>query len=418
MSMDLNTPATGAAHDTHAIARFRGTGGEYGQLVLGGSLLSIITLGIYRFWFLTNVRRYLWSNTEIGQETLEYTGRGIELFLGFLIAIAVLIPVTILLAFPGLNAIASLIYLWLGQYAIYRARRYQLTRTVFRGVRFHQEGSAISYAFRAFGWWLLIFLTLGLVYPWAQASLERYKMRNTFYGDFPGRFAGTGTGLFARGIALWLIIVVPMIALAVASPHLAPALESLLRASRPGIELPQINLSQAASGFVVGAILLWGVLAAFLLFPAFEAITMRWSLSGWRFGDIAVTSSLRIVQLYGIWLLFLLVALVLGVVFAVIGTTFMSGFFSQVMLIGAPTEGTPELPPWPATAAIAVYYFAAVVTFGTLYQVMVRLPLWRKGVESLDVANFQMVELVKAEGKASSAFGEGFADALDVGVGL
>jgi len=259
----------------------------------------------------------------------------------------------------------------------------------------------------------LIFLTLGLVYPWAQASLERYKMRNTFYGDFPGHFAGTGTALFARGIALWLIVVVPTIALMVAAPRVLSTIEAMLPASGPGIELPK-----AAAGFVAIAVMLWAVLAAILLFPAFEAITMRWSLSGWRFGDIAVTSSLRIVQLYGIWLLYLLVALVLGIVFAVIGTTFMSGFFSQVMQIGVATEGTPELPPWPAMAALAVYYFAAVVTFGTLYQVMVRLPLWRKAVESLGVANFQMVELVKAEGKASSAFGEGFADALDVGVGL
>jgi uncharacterized membrane protein YjgN (DUF898 family) len=317
-----------------------------------------------------------------------------------------------LLTLPGLNIIAGFIYLWLGQYAIYRARRYQLTRTVFRGVRFHQEGSAYGYAFRAFGWWLLIFLTLGLVYPWAQASLERYKMRNTFYGDFPGRFAGTGSALFARGIPLWLIIVVPTIALMIAAPRLLPTLQAMLPANRPGIDP-----AQAAIGLIGVATMLWAVLVAFLLFPAFEAITMRWSISGWRFGDIAVTSSLRISQLYGIWLLYLLMALVLVAVFGVIGT-FISSFFSQVMHIGIPTEGAPQLPPWPAMAALAVYYFVFVVAFGTLYQVMVRLPLWRKVVESLDIANFQMVELVKAEGKSSSPYGEGFADALDVGVGL
>jgi uncharacterized membrane protein YjgN (DUF898 family) len=283
---------------------------------------------------------------------------------------------------------------------------------VFRGVRFHQEGSAISYAFRAFGWWLLIILTLGLVYPWAQASLERYKMRNTFYGDFPGHFAGSGSALFARGIALWLIIVVPTIALIIITPRLLPTLQAMLPANRPGVDPAQM-----AIGFAAAAVMVWAVLAAFLLFPAFEAITMRWSISGWRFGDIAVASSLRISQLYGIWLLYLLTALVLVGVFGVIGTL-MSGFMSQVMHVSIPTAGTPEVPPWPAMVALAAYYFVFVVAFGTLYQVMVRLPLWRKAVESLDIANFQMVELVKAEGKASSAFGEGFADALDVGVGL
>ena len=42
----------------------------------------------------------------------------------------------------------------IGQYAIYRARRYRLTRTIYRGVRFHQSGSAWRYAFRAVFWWI------------------------------------------------------------------------------------------------------------------------------------------------------------------------------------------------------------------------------------------------------------------------
>ena len=44
------------------------------------------------------------------------------------------------------------------------------------------------YAVRAFGWILLIVLTLGLAYPWRAAALGRYKMGHTFYGDLAGRF--------------------------------------------------------------------------------------------------------------------------------------------------------------------------------------------------------------------------------------
>ena len=54
--------------------------------------LLAVTLGIYRFWLTTDMRRFLWSNTEIAGETLEYTGTARELLLGFLIAIAILIP--------------------------------------------------------------------------------------------------------------------------------------------------------------------------------------------------------------------------------------------------------------------------------------------------------------------------------------
>ena len=53
----------------------------------------MVTLGIYRFWLVTDVRRFLWSNTEIAGEPLEYTGTALELLLGFLVAIALLIPI-------------------------------------------------------------------------------------------------------------------------------------------------------------------------------------------------------------------------------------------------------------------------------------------------------------------------------------
>ena len=99
----------------------------------------------------------------------------------------------------------------LGQFAVYRARRYRLSRTVYRGIRFHQTGSAWRYAICAIFWWGMIGMTLGLAYPWAQASLERFKMRNTYYGDLHGEFAGSGTRLFFRGVLLWLVVVGPFV---------------------------------------------------------------------------------------------------------------------------------------------------------------------------------------------------------------
>jgi uncharacterized membrane protein YjgN (DUF898 family) len=138
--------------------RFLGQRRSYWRLLIRGTVMLFVTLGIYRFWLVTDVRRFLWSNTEIAGETLEYTGTALELLLGFLVAISLLIPVYsgiflaaldlgILGKLSGVSAFAALGLL--GQYAIYRARRYRLTRTIYRGLRFHQEGSAWGYAFRA-----------------------------------------------------------------------------------------------------------------------------------------------------------------------------------------------------------------------------------------------------------------------------
>jgi uncharacterized membrane protein YjgN (DUF898 family) len=132
------------------------------------------------------MRRFLWSNTEIAGDYLEYIGTARELLLGFLIAMAILIPIYAVLFISALNLgtlgqiaapLSFVVLTVLGHYAVYRARRYRLTRTVYRGVRFHQTGSAWRYAVCAVFWWVMIVLTLGLAYPLAQASLERYKMR-------------------------------------------------------------------------------------------------------------------------------------------------------------------------------------------------------------------------------------------------
>jgi len=400
------------------LAHFVGPSGDYWRLLIRGNALVAVTLGIYRFWLSTDMRRFLWSNTVIGGESLEYTGRGIELFLGFLIAIAVLLPLYIVFAvipflIPGLaerNASGSMLIIvlaFLGQFAIYRARRYRLTRTVFRGVRLHQSGSAWAYAFRSSGWWILIFWTLGLVYPWAEASLERYKMRHTFYGDLPGHFTATGGRLFVRGIVLWLIVVGPMLA----ALFVAPFFDwSALDAALSKRDIGAGHSKMAGVGVLAGAAVIWAVLAALALYPAFQAMATRWWLSGVRFGDIALTSSLRTGQIYGIWLRFLLGVLVFAIAAALI-LALVPISWNQLAK-GAHLSSGLQLV---AAGFALVAYLVIVLAYSTIYQVIVKLSLWRVAVESLEISNFHMVELVKAEGQQSSPFGEGLADALNVG---
>ena len=66
--------------------QFHGSWQEFARIAFPNLLLSIVTLGIYRFWATTREREYLWSKTQFIDERLEWTGRGIELFIGFLMA--------------------------------------------------------------------------------------------------------------------------------------------------------------------------------------------------------------------------------------------------------------------------------------------------------------------------------------------
>lgn len=137
---------------------FTGLRGDFFGLVLAGGLMQLVTVGFYRFWLVTDIRRHLWRHTRIGADALEYTGTARELLIGFLVALAVLAPVYVLYFLGGLIAeevetfasipLVLVLYVF-GHYAAYRARRYRMTRTSLRGLRFWMTGSAFAYAGRA-----------------------------------------------------------------------------------------------------------------------------------------------------------------------------------------------------------------------------------------------------------------------------
>ena len=408
-----------AASPVHA-ARFVGDSRVLWRMLLRGALLLAVTLGIYRFWLATDVRRFLWSNTEIAGESLEYNGTATELLIGFLIAIALLLPINMMLFVLALgmgpvgefaSVLGFSLLFVLGQFAIFRARRYRLTRTVLRGVRFHQTGSAWRYAFRATFWWILIALTLGLAYPFAQASLERYKMRHTHYGDLPGCFEGSGFSLFIRGVLMWFLVIAPF-GLGIVAVVVAVDWDGLSEAMTGGDQtMARVIMSdgvQAAIGLGVAGIAA-SILFAVLLFPIFQAMLLRWRLSGLRFGKLSVRSDLLKRRIYGAYARFLLYAFLF---------TLLAGLVAAVglVILGSLSysRGGVSFEIAGVVAGVA-FYVIMMLGYSTLYQATVKLALWRHGVDSIEIDGLSVLERVKATGRPSSAVGEGLADALNMG---
>jgi uncharacterized membrane protein YjgN (DUF898 family) len=406
--------------------RFVGESGSYWGLLIRGAFLLMVTLGIYRFWLSTDMRRFLWSNTEFKGQTLEYTGTPYELLIGFLIAIAILVPVYIGFFIVALElgtvgqfitVLGFPVIFFLGQIAVYRARRYRLTRTVFRGVRFHQTGKAWRYAICAMFWWTVVILTLGLAYPFAQASLERFKMRHTRYGNLLGRFEGSGFRLFLRGFLMWILVVAPFAAATAfaiatvdwkavsAAAEAAASPEALMEKILTGI--PGVTLA----GQVWSAGFLASIAMAIILFPAFQAMVLRWWASGVRFGEISVTSRLKTRRIYGSYLHFLWIAVTFAVVgLAIVGIALWA--LSANLLTSLAVRGWTEIA---ATVASVAVYVIFMLGFSAIYQATAKLGLWRHGVESIEISNEAALDRVTADGAASSAVGEGLADALNVG---
>jgi uncharacterized membrane protein YjgN (DUF898 family) len=408
-SSELTAAAAPAAGNV-AKARFTGDRRQFRNLMVRGALLQVVTLGIYRFWLTTDARRFLWANTEIDGDSLEYTGTAIELFLGFLIAVALLVPFYVLLFFGTLelglvswfSSAAAFVFLAVfGQYAYFRARRYRLTRTVLRGLRFHQSGSALSYALRALAWWIATGITLGLAYPWALASLERYKLAHTHYGEWRGKFAGSGTRLFLRGVGLWLIMIV-----------LFMAYGGVLQVIRSG---PLHRATQAAPMDPASVAALLAACLGFSLFVVgafvyaiLQGIIMRWWLAGLRFGPVVIATTLKKRQVFGAYVRCFLYGLLLLILVAIV-------VGAAVGLLAAGTTISTDNQIMGGILVICLYLFSAVGLW-VVYQVTIKLGIWRMAVDSVEIAGFDAIERVRADGtRPSSAVGEGLADALGAG---
>jgi len=358
---------------------FSGKRSEFFHLVKRGAGLEFVTLGFYRFWLLTDIRRHLWANTLVDGDAAEYTGRGKELLIGFLVALAILVPIYLGYFLIGLEAerlqafasipLVAFFYLF-GQFAIYRARRYRLTRTVWRGVRFWMRGSGWIYALQASLWALLLVVTLGLALPWRTAALERYKMRHSFYGDLQGSFEGRGWEFFKRGWWLWLLTPIALYV----SP-LAP--------------------------FVYGA---------------FKAVEWRWWLSGIRFGGVRLESKLRRSELIGLYWKVIGWIVVLGLVFSVYlalsaalvasmsGEPFVEFFKSQEFMKSIPL-----------LVLAGLGYLAFALAMNIVIRVYLMRDLWVRVLGSVNISGIEAAAEVSARGDLANALGEGFADGLDVG---
>jgi uncharacterized membrane protein YjgN (DUF898 family) len=171
---------------------FTGHWKEYLPIAVTNLLLTIVTLGIYRFWAKARERRYLWSRTRLIDDYLEWTGTGGEMFVGFLMAMGVLFG-SLAVIFGGgallgnwfavVGMVAFYIFLlWAFGFAQFRALRYRLSRTWWRGIRGGSDDNGVGYGWTALGNNFVAGLTLGILTPRAIAENWNDRVRKMSFG--------------------------------------------------------------------------------------------------------------------------------------------------------------------------------------------------------------------------------------------
>jgi len=198
---------------------FNGNWREFAPILLTNLLLTIVTLGIYRFWGTTRERRYLWANTRFIDDTLEWTGTGLELLIGFVIVLLVLFVPLFGIQFlaqalilqgqaPLAGALIFAIYflfLYLIGVAIFRALRYRLSRTLWHGIRGGSHDPGLAYGW-SYVWKTIVgMIVLGLLIPWSMAKLWAERWNKMSFGPHAFVAGNDWSGLMKRFLLCYLV---------------------------------------------------------------------------------------------------------------------------------------------------------------------------------------------------------------------
>ena len=194
------------------LAVFSGSGWALLKIHLCNYLFTLLTLGVYSFWGKARVRRYLWENTAVLGESLEYTGTGGELFKSFLavmllglLGMSASYVLSLLFPFAAPLALAAVL-LPVGHFAAYQALRYRLTRTRWRGIRGNMDGGAAKYAVTGSAYTLLALATLFVCRPLETARLTGKRLNASFFGNRRVAFSGPAKTLFASWLKSYLLL--------------------------------------------------------------------------------------------------------------------------------------------------------------------------------------------------------------------
>jgi uncharacterized membrane protein YjgN (DUF898 family) len=179
--------------------------------------LTLLTLGVFYFWGKARVRAYLHSQSELERDRFAYHGTGLELLTGFVKGLIVFgIPVVLLSVVPQVlrvhpavsGALQTLLWLlgvFLVPVAMVGARRYRLSRTSWRGIRFSFRGSVREFVGIFVLGSILTSLTLGIYYPVFATQRQGFMISHAYFGSRTFDFDARGRVLIGPFLVMALL---------------------------------------------------------------------------------------------------------------------------------------------------------------------------------------------------------------------
>ena len=386
------------------------------RLAITTSLLTLLTLGIYRFWMKTRIRRYYWSSVRPGDYPLEYVGQPVEKLLGFLMAVVFLSfyigIVNLILMFLSFSlfqgnfaayiaSFVGVVPIWF--FATYRARRYIIGRTRWRGIRLGMDPGAFGYAWRAIVHWLITIGSLGILWPRMVFWLEKYRTDRTHFGD--QKFEQSGK---------WSMLYRPMLHLALSTVALVSSTTFIIVQTMHtnSVPLALVDLIFAEDIGQVGNLIFTIPLYVWFLYGLAYYKTKSFArlTETKQIGDTRFTCAPKPLKVFGIYVAgYVVVFLAMLAIFGIIGGVFV--------LFAEPVEFTGPFGNIFTGLAVAAY-FAVFILWTTLTHALIKLPIARHFAKSTTLVAAEALESARQIARDEFADAEGFAEALDLGAAI
>ncbi len=330
-------PAPGASWTPELIPSrpvYDGKLGELYAIYLRHLVLMLVTLGWSRFWGRTRIRRYVWNHIAVLGDRFEYRGRGIELMIGFVLAVLLIAawaglmflvwryafhekPFASFGLFDLFSLSVALIGFPLAYVGHYAGLRYKLSRTRWRGIRCGMAGSAWKYGVVATFLGFANALTAYLLTPVVSVNLARPRISNARVGTLGFQFAGSAGDIYGRYVGYYFLNIFAWgIAVGLAFALIGGTIEQLGLSSAEFLDLFARPGGRTVLLFLLAAFAAY-MLFGLLILPLrcwWQAYLLRYLVSRSRAGEVLFATALTTRQMWGFLVVnYLIVLLTLGV---------------------------------------------------------------------------------------------------------
>lgn len=399
-------------NNSQSAFRFHGSWPEFIRIVVPNILLTVVTLGIYRFWATTRERQYLWSKTDFIDERLEWTGTGLELFIGFIMAVVlILVPffalqfATQALALQGYGGWAAVLTFVMFGFIMYmigiarfRALRYRLSRTYWHGIRGGSDDQGFGYGWSYIWKTIVGYMALGLLVPWSMMELWNERWNKMSFGPHRIEASGNYADTFKRYLLFYLSPFVAFVVLGIIGGSVAAS------GAFDDLGSPDAGAKIGILIFL-GVFVFYGILGALAL--VYYAKFFRVAVEGMSLHKLDFAFPARTMDWVKLFIgdagLYLLAALPVAIILGA------AGFFGSIEF--------PE--PGESTAVLENSVFFIIVALSVLPFALIgpfiRYRHWKFFVVHMEAfGEINLDELTQSE-TIVAKHGEGLLDAFDVG---